>query len=78
MTEVVLETIPGIENEIQDALDREIELNIQKLNMEVELRLDLSEAQKDWSEFKRKVIDGIKDDDLLEMQKRILNYLKIY
>ena len=62
--DVVLETIPGIENEIQDALDREIELNIQKLNMEVELRLDLSEAQKDWSEFKRKVIDGIKDDDL--------------
>lgn len=62
--EVVLETIPGIENDIQDALDREIELNIQKLNMEIELRLDLSEAQKDWSEFKRKVIDGIKDDDL--------------
>ena len=61
---VILETIPGIENEIQESLDREIELNIQKLNMEVELRLDLSEAQKDWSEFKRKVIDGVKDDDL--------------
>ena len=61
---VITDTIPEIENAIQDAIDREVEINIKKLNMEVELRLDLSEAQKDWNEFKRKVIDGIKDDDI--------------
>ena len=61
--DVILETIPEIENAIQDVADREVEINIQKLNMEIELRLDLSEAQKDWDEFKRKVIDDIDDDD---------------
>lgn len=62
--DLILDTIPEIENALDDIIDREVEINIQKLNMEVELRLDLTEAQKDWNEFKRKIIDGIKDDDI--------------
>lgn len=62
--DLILDTIPEIENALDDIVDREVEINIQKLNMEVELRLDLTEAQKDWNEFKRKIIDGIKDDDI--------------
>lgn len=64
--DLILDTIPEIENALDDIVDREVEINIQKLNMEVELRLDLTEAQKDWNEFKRKIIDGIKDDDIFE------------
>lgn len=62
--DLILDTIPEIENALDNIVDREVEINIQKLNMEVELRLDLTEAQKDWNEFKRKIIDDIKDDDI--------------
>lgn len=62
--DVLLDTIPEIENQLDDVTDREIEIHIQKLNMEVELRLDLTQAQKDWNEFKREVIDGIDSDDI--------------
>ena len=62
--DVLLDTIPEIENQLDDITDREIEIQIQKLNMEVELRLDLTQAQKDWNEFKREVIDGIDSDDI--------------
>ena len=50
--------------EIQDAIDEEIELNIKKFNIEFEIRLDMEEAEKEWNEPKKKIIDGIKDDDI--------------
>lgn len=64
--ELISSTIPDIEDSIQDAVDKEIEINISKFTMEVELRLDMAEAERDFNEFKRKVIDGIKDDDIVE------------
>lgn len=63
--ELISSFIPDIEDSIQDAVDKEIEINIQKFTMEVELRLDMAEAERDFNEFKRKVIDGIKDEDIL-------------
>lgn len=63
--ELMSDTIPGLEDDIQDAFDKQIELQIEKFTMEVELRLDMAEAERDFNEFKRKVIDGIKDDDIL-------------
>lgn len=62
--DLLLDTIPDIEDSLQEITDREIEINIQKFNMEVELRLDLTEAQKDWNEFKRNIIDGIDFEDI--------------
>ena len=63
--EVITETIPGLEDDIQDAIDQEIQINITKFNMEIEIRLDLKEAELEWNEFKKKIIDGIKDEDIL-------------
>ncbi len=63
--DLVSETIPGLQDEIQEAIDKEIEIKITEFNMEIGIRLDLSEAERDWNEFKRKVIDSIKDDDIL-------------
>lgn len=63
--ELLLDEIPEIEDSLQKIADREIEINVQKLKMEVEIRLDLSEAEKDWNEFQREVIDGIDSDDIL-------------
>lgn len=63
--ELISSFIPDIEDAIQDAIDKEIEINIQKFTMEVELRLDMAEAERDFNEFRRKVVLGIKDDDIL-------------
>lgn len=63
--ELVSDFIPGIQQEIQDAIDEEIELNIKKFNLEFEVRLEIADAQKDWNEFKRKILDDIDDDDIL-------------
>ena len=63
--ELISSSIPDIEDAIQDAVDKEIEINIQKFTMEVELRLDMAKAERDFNEFQRKVVLGIKDDDIL-------------
>lgn len=63
--DLISDTIPGIEDDIQDALDEQIEIQIEKFTMEVDLRLDMAEAERDFNEFKKKVIDGIEDDDIL-------------
>lgn len=63
--ELITDKIPGLEADIQDAVDEKIDLQIEKFDMEIELRLDLAEAERDWNEFKKKIIDGIEDDDIL-------------
>ena len=63
--DLVSDTIPGIEDDIQDAIDEQIELQIEKFTMEVDLKLDMAEAERDFNEFKKKVIDDIEDDDIL-------------
>lgn len=63
--DLITSEIPDLEADIQDAVDEKIDLQIEKFDMEIELRLDLAEAERDWNEFKRKIIDGIEDDDIL-------------
>ena len=62
---LVSETIPDLEAQIQDTMDKQIEIQIQKFTMEVEIRLEMAEAERDWNEFKKKIIDDIDDDDIL-------------
>lgn len=75
---LINETIPDLEDDITEALSSAIEIQVQKFDMEVKLRLDMGEAMRDWNEFKRKVIDDLDDDDLLgkALQNRedILSY----
>ena len=63
--EVITNVLPGLEADIQSAVDEKIDLQIEKFNMEIEIRLNLAEAERDWNEFKKKIIDGIEDDDIL-------------
>ena len=63
--EVVTDLIPGLEADIQSAIDEKIDLQIEKFDMEIEIRLNLAEAERNWNEFKKKIIDGIEDDDIL-------------
>lgn len=76
---LISDTIPGLEDDIQDAINKEIELKIEEFNMEIEIRLDLAEAERDWNEFKKKVIDGIKDDDILgNTRARLQDFYSYY
>ena len=71
--------IPELQQNIQDAIDEQIELNIKKFNMEFEIRLDMTEAKKDWNEFKKKIIDGIKDDDIFgNARARAIDDMSVY
>lgn len=77
--ELISSFIPDIEDSIQDAIDKEIEINIQKFTMEVELRLDMAEAERDFNEFQRKVVKGIKDDDILgNAQSKLKDYTSYF
>ena len=77
--ELVSEMIPELEDEIQAAIDEQIEIQIEKFNMEIELRLDMAEAERDWNEFKKRIIDDIKDDDILgNASAKLLDYNSYY
>ena len=76
--ELISEEIPSLEEEIQGALNEQIEINIQKFNMEIELRIETSEAERDWNEFKKKVIDNIDEDDILGNAKASLQDFHSY
>lgn len=75
----ITDIIPELEADIQDAIDKQIEIRITEFNMEIEIRLDLAEAERDWNAFKKKVIDGIKDDDILGNTKaRLQDFYSYY
>lgn len=60
-----VKNIDSLKQDIQDSLDKITDLKIQAFNMEIEVTLDLDDARKQWEEFKKDVIDKIKDDDIL-------------
>ena len=77
--EVITDLIPGLEKDVQEAIDKQIDIKIQEFDMEIEIRLDLAEAERDWNEFKKKIIDGIKDDDILgNAAAKLLDFSSYY
>lgn len=63
--EIIHDLIPDLQQSIHDARDEQIEMQISKFTMSVEIDLDLAQAERDWNKFKKKVIDEIRDDDIL-------------
>lgn len=57
-------TIPGLQNDIQEAVDEQIEIKIKEFDMEIELALDIKAAQDKWNDFKRNIIKDLKEDDI--------------
>ena len=77
--EVITDLIPGLEDDIQAAIDEQIEIQVEKFNMEIEIRLDMAEAERDWNEFKKRIIDGITDEDILGNAKaRLQDFFSYY
>ena len=58
-------TIPGLEQDIQDAIDDQLEIKIKEFDMEIELALNIKQAQDKWNEFKKNIIKDLQDDDIL-------------
>ena len=47
----------------QDLINQQIELSIEAFDLEINVKLDLKDAEKDFNEFRKKIIDQVKDDD---------------
>ena len=63
----------------QDLIDKQIELAIEAFDLKINVELDLQDAEKDFNEFRKKVIDKVKDDEhgrLAEVAAR--NYSQYY
>ena len=58
-------TIPELIQSMHDDMDKQMELKLQAFHYEIGLRIDISEAVKDWNEFKRDILDNIDEDDIL-------------
>lgn len=76
--EIIEEEIPDLEDNIQEAFDKQIEIRIEKFNTEIEIRLEMAQAERDWNEFKKNVIDKIADDDILGNAKARLQDFHSY
>ena len=77
--EVITDLIPGLAADIQEAIDEQIDIQIEEFDMEIEIRLDLAEAERDWNDFRKKIIDGIEDDDILgNAAAKLLDFSSYY
>lgn len=59
-----------IVDQIEEETQKQIEINIKKFRMEIEIRLEMGQAERDWNKFRREVLehtDVIKDTDFQEI-----------
>ena len=76
---LVGDTIPGIESAITDAAYKQIELKLQAFHQEIEIRLNMAEAERDWNAFYNKVIKDIDDEDILgNAEARLEDFMSYY
>ena len=73
---LIYKTIPDMNDEILDAAYQEIDLQVEKFNIEAELRLDLTDAIKDWKDFERDVLLGLEEDDFSGLAESYVNEYK--
>ena len=64
--EALQDKITDARNAIEDILDKEEELRIKQFKVNIDVQLEFAEAERDWNEFRKKVIDQIKDDKIPE------------
>lgn len=63
--ELIVDEIPELESKIREASLKQIELKVDAFNYEIDLRLNMSELERDWNEFYNKVIKDIDENDIL-------------
>lgn len=64
---------------IRDIIDKEEQLRIKQFKIKIDTQLEFADAKRDWNEFKKEVIDKIKDDDFLGQAKaRVQDFFSYY
>lgn len=81
--QIINNDIPELEETIADNTDKIIENQIKSFHYAVDIELDLSNAERQWNEFKRKVIDGgdrfsLFGDDLIKKGNTLLANLQSF
>ena len=67
-----------IKKQQQEVEDKATEVRIKKFTLKVDLALDTAQAERDFNAFKKKVIDGIKDDDFSGQANALLSNFSSY
>ena len=73
--ELISDFIPNLQQSIQDAIDKQIEINVQKFNMEIEITLDMDQATRDWNAWVKRAIQGFDAESIFgNAQARLQDY----
>lgn len=72
----LISTIDDLKDDIQKDLDKQLEINIRKFTLELEVRLNIKEASIKFNEFKRKIIDELSDDDIAGAVQQAFDNIK--
>ena len=77
--ELLTEMVPELVNDIKEALGEQIELKLQAFEYEVKIRLDLSEARREWNDFEEDILNrrDLEKDPLAAATKNLKD-LKTY
>ncbi len=59
--ELLTSTIPELDDEVTQLAKTKVEIQVEKFKLEAELRLDVSEAIRDWNDFKQEIFSDNKD-----------------
>ena len=62
------EIAKSIQQQIDNAQEQ-IDLKAKQFELKIKAELDLSEAKRDWNKFRRDLIDEVRDDDILGLNK---------
>ena len=73
--ELISSEIFEIEQSIQDAVDKAIEKQIEAFDYEIQLKLDLKDANREWNDFKKEMLE---EDDILGRAGFNLETFKTY
>lgn len=52
-----------------DKTQEQIDLKVKQLDLKIKAELDLSEAKRDWNKFQRDIVNEIRDDDILGLNR---------
>ena len=76
---LLTDTIPDMEQSLTETINEQIGLKLEAFHHEIELRLNMAEAERDWNEFFNKVIKDIDEDDILgNAEAKLEDFMSYY
>ena len=76
--ELIGSFIPDLEKDIRESIDQQIEIKLDAFHYEIELRLKMKDAELEWNEFKKVVLDDIDELDIFGNTKARLQDFHAY